>query len=206
MKAIYFDIETMDEGDALSEELLKDKVPSNYKNPEAIQKWINENKDKNALSPLTGKLLLGGFLVVNGEETEYIACWTEKSETDALLNILKTLQHFIDEGYLLVTFNGKEFDIPFLIQRCVINNIPNEYIKEDLLHKYKNYPHLDMKSYVDRSLAVWAYKLGLSKGFRNEAWKIADWIKEGEMYKIEEKNQEDLVVLRELHKRFKGWL
>src|SRR5690606_35737261 len=112
------------------------QAPSNYKNQEAIDNYISKEKvklfEKMALSPLTGRILTVGLLsdspIPNADTVQIydkqlhciVAGLDGKDEKQIVEWTLDMLNDLYQDGHSLITYNGKKFDIPYIIQRAII--------------------------------------------------------------------------------------
>ena len=121
-KHIFLDIETLPTEDPIARQRVVDKLkaPGNYKKPEAIQKWMDENMEdavlKTALSGLYGSILCIGVAIededpqiIKGDEIDILTQWSEL--TSGI------------ESPVYVGHNVREFDIKFIIQRQFIHGL-----------------------------------------------------------------------------------
>lgn len=225
-----------------NENFLKYKVgnisaPSTYKDPEKIEKYIAEGQkkaySKAALSPLTGKIILIGMLISTTEEEVENQAITKTEIGNVLVNFYEVNDTFNEPDMLslfwadlanlwdngnapLVTYNGKSFDVPYLIQRSIINGItlpPHLPTMDELLYKYNNRHHVDLFHTLNpnhgnySSLNEWSFLTGDSNILEsNQASDIAEWYEKGEFDKIKQKNTEDLFKSYFLYNKVKQWI
>jgi hypothetical protein len=136
MKSIIFDIET---GPLPEAELLKIIDPfdpasvkvGNIKNPDLIaakidecrEKYYADAKENAALSSLTGRVLAIGVKAVGGE--------AEIIGHDAESYVLSDFWHrFNTTPGRWVGFNIFGFDLPFLVQRSWMNQVPAPFVQK----------------------------------------------------------------------------
>ena len=140
--AIILDIETYRSDNENYLTFKGGKVDKRLKDPEKIAEAEIKNREKFALSPMTGKIILIGMLVNiperdGGLDAEGIVVTEigtvqyhpfsispEVSEKE----MLATFWTFLSELWLngnepLVTYNGRNFDVPYLLKRSVILGI-----------------------------------------------------------------------------------
>lgn len=202
-------------------------APSNYKDPSVIERYVTEQKskesDKFALSPLTGKIILIGLLtdkvpplnendfskyLIDNKEVYYIGITGE--ERHILTTFWKLFAWFGINDSILVTYNGKEFDLPFIIKRTLIVNaeIDSTMKRIDMnnyLMKYKNTPHLDLYNWLGSgSLVEWSYRLGLSDSLQRDGNKIGGWYEQGQMETIINKNKLDVAQSYSIYNKIEG--
>lgn len=119
---VFIDIETLPAQDVATQARIVAnlKAPANYKKPEAIEKWLSENKEdairKTSFSALHGSILCIGItlddeepVVLHGDEVSIL------KEFGCLLNGV--------ENPVFIGHNVREFDIKFIIQRQMINGL-----------------------------------------------------------------------------------
>lgn len=201
-------------------------APSNYKDPAKIEAYIQEEKIKQmkqfALNPLTGKIILIGLLSDNADVIEKTPFgWQdvegqnekilqlEGNEKDILDKFWKVLTvHSMNDGEHIVSYNGKQFDLPFIIHRSTILNISTpRIIVSKLLNRYNHDPHLDLFNWFGSgSLVEWSYRLGLSDSLVRDGDKIGGWYESGQMQMIKIKNTIDLFQTFAIYKRVKQWV
>lgn len=124
---VYFDIETIpnQSPEALDRYRKLVKPPSQYKKPESIQKWLDENQDQAAADLLAKTSLDGGAGHVctigwakNGGVIRVEHAETVGEETEILTAFFSDLEPYHSE--ILVGHNIARFDIPFLLKRAVV--------------------------------------------------------------------------------------
>lgn len=142
---VTIDIETLPQ---LSKVKLKERAstakltpPSNYKNPEAIEKWETKERlnlfDKmvkqHSLNPIHGKII-SVAIDIDGDEFAFYG----KNENQ----LLTELMHQMPERYRLLSFNGICFDVPFINRRLKKHGI------SDRINQVKKYDvsgqHIDL--------------------------------------------------------------
>lgn len=128
MKRLFIDIETIPGQKEWIKEEAAEKVspPGNYKKKESIDKWMEENAEKEAdnlwrktaLDGSRGEIFCIGYSVDGaGVKVEREA--TEAETLHAFFNSL--LEH--DMNFKWVGHNISGFDLRFIWQRCVINKV-----------------------------------------------------------------------------------
>lgn len=132
MSLLYLDLETTVYAETITEEELLESVPGNYKKPESVQKYLEENKSsieskiikKRSLDPFQCKIVCLSYSF-DGEKPQAI--------TGAEHSILEIFQRVIIEylrnnggsitGLSLVGHNIKKFDAPILYLRACRYNL-----------------------------------------------------------------------------------
>jgi len=138
---IFIDIETLPtENETQAEYVAANvKAPGNYKKPEAIERYIKDNRNeaisKTALSGLFGQVYMIGLAkndgpvkVIRGDNeldvlTQFRARLVEWGATDGIGSAKANY----------IGHNAKDFDLPFLAQRMMINRLPLFYHIESRL-------------------------------------------------------------------------
>lgn len=111
---IYWDVETSpaDDFEKFRPEF---PAPGNIKDPEKIKAAIVEKEkewlDKLALSAMTGRILVSGFL---HSKIEYV----EGEEKQIVKETIERLDTYVDTGCYVVGHNIIGFDLPFLTRRA----------------------------------------------------------------------------------------
>lgn len=122
---IVFDIET---GGYPEEqiEIPEFEAPSNYKTPEAIQKYIQKKKqeyiEKAAISVFTGEVLAIGYKIYgkNSTDIEILHGKHEKELISEFWDILKD-----NPEHAVVGWNSNGFDMPFMIRKSWLYSLEN---------------------------------------------------------------------------------
>ena len=202
------------------------KAPSNYKDPAAIQRFVDDQKIKVAddfgLSPLTGKIILIGLLFdklptvstveytkysLNGQEVYYAGL--QGDEKQLLEQFWQLFSWFDLNDSPLVTYNGKAFDFPFILHRTLITkaSIPRRISTDQYLAKYKTTKHVDLFNWFNGgSLVEWSYRLGKTDSLQRDGYKIAEWYEQGQMNLIIDKNKIDLAQTASIYNSIKDML
>jgi len=137
---LVVDIETMP-NDAVLELLPEPKIDSRLRNPELIALAKSEGREKQvekmALSPLTGTIACIGLHSEAGQSILFGGD-NEKAALEMFWQIIQYKQ--------LITFNGKNFDIPFLFKRGIIlgcswATIP---VMKEYTERFKSAKHIDL--------------------------------------------------------------
>lgn len=161
MKYLVLDIETYgDEKLANAVDYLNPNnapVPSNYKKEEAIEKfkldWIGKEKNKLALnSKFAGIQLVtmvteDSFTVLENPEHNI------NKEQEIIEAVYDAIMDVIHSGDHLVTFNGKRFDIPLIMERGQIVGAQKYLLSlETLLVRGTRFKHIDLSEMHDGNL------------------------------------------------------
>lgn len=226
---ITFDIETykdVSDDNYVAWKTAGISAPSNYKDPEKIAQNIADQKvdmlNKFALSPLTGKIILIGCLIdkqpelpfeftkynIAGKDVFYTAF--DDEEKDMLTKFWMLVGwNNLQLGGDMLSFNGKAFDLPFLLNRSAILDVkpPMKISMQKHLSKYQHQPHLDLYNWFGSgSLVEWSYRFGISSSLQRDGDKIGGWYEANQMNLIKDKNMIDLAQTNAIYQRIKDWL
>jgi predicted PolB exonuclease-like 3'-5' exonuclease len=118
-----------------------------------------EEKRRGALSPFTGRIVAIG--VVNAETGRSCAMYEVPGQTDVIVRkdgnrtlisgtekqILEKFWDFLDKGDRFISFNGRQFDGPFLMIRSAIHGV---HPKRDLVgNRYRFHPNCDLREVLN---------------------------------------------------------
>lgn len=214
---IYFDIETI----PTQSEHLKNHVqtnltpPANYKKQEAIDAWIEENKEtayrKTALNGGFGQIVCIGYAINDNDvRTIYFDDWATSER-----EILKTFFNELIECYRpsaditphFIGHNIENFDLRFIYQRAIVLGIkPPSFLPLNS----KSYNNM----YIFDTMTEWAGKrnyvslnevclsLGIpTKGDEIDGSKVWDFVQAGELKRVAEYCADDVEKVRAIHKR-----
>jgi predicted PolB exonuclease-like 3'-5' exonuclease len=132
MTTIYLDIETLPTTNPIVIEQVKQglSAPSNYKDPEKIAAYLDDNKDaavhKTGLSGLFGEVLCIGYAIDNNPVK---TLYRDDDGEAAMLEIFRAVtcqSSSRPQPYCtntLVGHNSIDFDLPYLSQRMMINGL-----------------------------------------------------------------------------------
>jgi len=207
-KYFVFDLETFqDELKPEYEEYWIKKKRGRLVDPKKIEAKDAETKGKLATDPRTGQIILGGFY--DSVEKEIIQIGLGKAtEKLVLQDIIEQFNKFMNSGYTMVSYNGKGFDVPFLYKRALIKGVTIKPIVEysQLIHKYSNRLHVDLFGvFEEGGKTEWAYLLGLSRTWENQAKDIHEWYINREFKEIRNKNIEDLKETAIIYEAVREW-
>jgi len=189
-------------------------------------------RDKFALNPLTGKILCCGLMSnvsldeaplssslqnpssPNVENTLYYTVIYDTDERKLIMNILHYMQRYIDNGHRIITYNGNGFDIPFIIRRAILNNIPhpaNFPSLSELTSKYNPRYHLDLMAFLNPAyqefskLNEWAYLTGATDELVGDSNEIYGWYLADDKVSIVNHCIADIMKTYLVYERVKGW-
>ena len=134
MTHIFVDLETIPCQDEFLKNIIRSKVthPKTMKVEKTIAKWEVEQRpqaeedavSKTSFSPLFGEIIVIGFAIEDGEVFS-IRRIKYESEREMLIRFWVELDELIGKANLItwIGHNVTSFDIPFLYNRCMINNV-----------------------------------------------------------------------------------
>ena len=145
---ISFDIETIPNSGMLNRLPPVEAKTGNLKDPEKIAEKERQAKleqvEKMALSPLYGRVCAWCAESITGDK--FNACIEEDSDEEEIRVIAAAFKRI--RGSKILTYNGNNFDLPFLYKRAVILGVdPRGYALPPLSEvtaKYKNIHHIDL--------------------------------------------------------------
>lgn len=206
LHTIALDIETVAE-DKL--EVPAIVAPTNYKDPEKIERYIAEKEqdfhNKAALNPNTGKIVCI-CICYEKEDCEDLSYRFYAGEEK---DILKSFWEEIAKVTEFITFNGKLFDVPFIIKRSWYHNIvPSKGISTKL---YGDSNHIDLRlalSFGDKnakgSLEFYAKKK-LDYDLVGTGSMVSQWWKEKDIERIVSHCTADVYAAYQLYKSMRGY-
>jgi DNA polymerase elongation subunit (family B) len=190
------------------------------------------------LDPKTGKILIIGLLSDRPVPTdlpatiirEYnlpekkmyaIFCGISEVQTNDVIFLkheeelgIKSAWKIISEDYgdggKLITYNGKAFDMPYMIKRSIILGIQApDWIPDyrTLINKYSFREHVDLFNFFESgALVEWAFLTGNGDSLQRDGNKIYQWYSENNFERIIEKNTVDLFQSYNIYKEVNQWL
>jgi len=214
--ALVFDIETYTWArsedhkavlvDEMRDKRLKDKV-----------KARKSAEKKMALSPRSGQVIVIGLLdtdAVPDEQVKILKVGDDdpldikvvayESESRLIEAFFEYIELMFKAGDRLVSFNGKEFDMPFLFTRALVHDLDGIDSYDLLIHKYNHASHLDIRSFLPKG------KLTELSYLINEL-ESPEYEDVGEMWERDQKLVvqhcwDDLVKTAALYERIKKWI
>lgn len=166
MLALILDLETradptiLDDAAFWERRRSKLEAPSNYKDPVKIAAYVDDalatEKAKCALSPLTGLIACVGLQ--RWEESEAQVLTVEQPHRQGEQDLLQALiANWPDDPRLIVGWNARQFDLPFLIARLAIHKLTLPWLPVP-----KNYRQVvelrDM--FTNGDLSSWQFAMG----------------------------------------------
>src|SRR6185503_2026559 len=131
----------------------------------------------------------------------------EQEEADALKGFLKLMSDFDCECDLLVGHNIINFDLPFIFQRCLVNNISvkpfidlSEFNVQGVYDTMRAW-WLGSRNRVALDDVAWALGIESSKTSEVEGSRVFDLYQAGKLLEIREYNLNDVRVTRKVYER-----
>jgi len=133
------------------------KAPSNYKEPKVIEAYIEKAKLDSVKA-----------MSVDTDYNEIFCIGAKANDEDAKLISLDELGQYILDGYILVTFNGKKFDLPTIIKNGIKQGLKLPYFQlKQMCKRWDTSKHIDLMELLGeeyRSLDTYLQiYLGISK-------------------------------------------
>jgi hypothetical protein len=222
MIPFYFDIETIPdqtEG-ALVKCLEGIRPPGQYKKPESIQKWIDENADnmaaeayhKTGLHGISGEICSIAWALGDSEPKSLLRGPAESE--DGLLNAFfnqvdeqktELAGHLGQARLRWIGHNIIGFDLRFLLQRCILREVrPEFHIPANARHGTDQvYDTMvgwcGWKGFISQDALAKAMGLKGKEGIDGSM--VWDLYQMGEYDRIEEYNRDDVTTVRDIYKR-----
>lgn len=213
---LIIDIETYRNVDNLP--FLKYKMgdiqpPANYKDPEKIAQYKAEQTvklyEKAALSPLTGKIILIGMY---SERASFLTTMPISLELDPyFMNEQTMLAKFWDildnNADIIVSYNGKQFDMPFIYARSLLVGVKPTVAWNDLCNKYNNRIHIDLFQMLGEGrLQEWAYLIGATNTLDSEGNMVGKWFEQGDYQSVIDHCHADLLNTFAVAEKVVPWM
>jgi predicted PolB exonuclease-like 3'-5' exonuclease len=230
MTTLILDIETVGEDfekvDALTKAVLTKSIDG--LEGEEYERGLAKIVDGLGLSPLTGRIVSIGMLDLEYDKAvvyyddptidEEKKVETIGNTTYKVMDEVGMLQNFWDGAKkytIFVTFNGRGFDIPFLMARSAVHGIhPTMDLMDGryLYQQKRGYQHIDLYDQFSfygsvrnpGGLHLWCRAMGIStsksEGVSGDA--ISEMYRAGRYMDIAKYNAEDIRATGELYKKY----
>lgn len=216
---MYLDIETLPTNDAEIIKSLRDTItpPSNYSKPETIQKWMDENAEreldkvvhKTGLDGLYGRVACIAWAF---DDADIASTGIEYSERECLVAINEAIDVNLDFGgsgtLQIVGHNVAGFDLQFLKHRFIIHGIkPHQKLQRAITAKPWDIEIQDtmLMWSTDREKRVSLDKLCRALGIAGkddfDGSQVAEAWESGERQKVIDYCKDDVRRVREVYKR-----
>jgi hypothetical protein len=180
---VTINIETISD-QSIPDDELPDVKLGNLKDPDKIKAKTEEAKEKMSLRPLTGIIVVGGFKRDNEDVEMFVG------EAGTLVGYSELCSD--PRGVpLLVTYNGRAFDLPFLAMTYLRHNVRFPFLPAMHETRYKHDRHLDVYDFLTQYgammggvLAEWGARLGVKPKVWGRGSQVAEWHRAGDMESI----------------------
>lgn len=188
LKKLVFDIETIGEDfdalDTTTQESLTGWIEKEAADRDEYQRLLDDLKNGLGFSPLTGQIVAVGVLDVQANKGAVYyqspTVKTERFEEDGTTyevmteeQILKKFWEIAMQYQVFITFNGRAFDVPFLMARSAIHKIrpsKNLMFSRYLYQQHAEAIHVDLLDQLSfqgavrrkGSLHLWTRALGIT--------------------------------------------
>ena len=233
MRTLVFDIETIgEEWDALDEttrHILSRWIDRTAKNDEEHAAQLTDLKDGLGFSPLTGSIVaIGLYDLEQGKGVVYYQRMDGKeedlSEGTTVLKVRSEKQMLEDfwtgaKAYgTFVTFNGRGFDVPFLLLRSAILGVKptRDLMDGRYLYQQKGAKHIDLADQLSfygavfrkASLHLYCRAFGIEspKAAGVTGDDVSALFREGKYEEIARYNVRDIIATAELYKKWQQYL
>lgn len=234
MSTLIFDIETVGEDynslDKITQEMLTRWIKQESRGEEDFERALDGVKEGLGFSPLTGQIVALGVLDPdknkgavyyqdldgNKTETESLGItFKPRTEKEMLQQFWNGVSHY-DE---FVSFNGRAFDVPYLMVRSAVHKI--KPTRNLMANRYLNYQrdsarHIDLLDQLSfygalrrkGSLHLWCRAFGIKspKAEGVTGHDVATLFKSGKFLEIAQYNVGDLVATKELYEIWKEFI
>lgn len=135
---IILDIETKADKKLLETYVNNLSAPKNYKDEEKIKEWIENKKQESEKA-----------LAVDPDYNDIVCIGIKENDLPARLVDIKELGVILSGQTTLVTFNGKNFDLPTLIKFGIKNKIELPYTNLRIWSKkWQTESHIDLMEFI----------------------------------------------------------
>lgn len=233
-RTLVIDIETIGEDfdslDDTTKNVLTRWVERGSKSEAEYENALKDIKEGLGFSPLTGQIVAIGMRDVEreksvvyyqapgtdlGESEEDGVVYKRKTEAEMLADFWEGVAHY----GIVVTFNGRSFDLPFLMVRSAVNRIrpskdfmSNRYLSSqkpnarhvDLLEQLSFYGSVRRKG----GLHLWCRAFGIEspKGGGVDGDDVSALFREGRFLDIARYNARDIVATCDLYRYWSDYL
>ena len=234
MSTLIFDIETVgedyDELDEVTQDCLSRWIKRESMTRDEYEKRLEDLKDGLGFSPLTGEIIIIGVLdYEKNRGTVYFQApekkiepfeengFTFKSMTEK--EMLESFWNGIKHYQSLVSFNGRRFDIPFLMLRSAVNKVKpsknllsNRYLNSqwqgvkhiDLLDQLTFYGALPKRPNLHLVTRAFGIKSPKIEGITGDD--VKQLFLEGKYIELAKYNVGDLMATKEVYERWRDYL
>ena len=219
-KILFFDIETVPLTYQFSEldergQLLWDKKTKFLQQRDEIT--AKEAYEKAGIYAEFGKVVcisLGFVMQKDGESQIRLKSITGKEEKTLLQEFINLLNSYYNSNeYLFCAHNGKEFDIPFLSRRILINGLKLPYLLNIAGKKPWEINHLDtmelwkfgdFKHYTSLDLLTYIFNIPTPKDDMDGSQVASVYYEEKDLERIIHYCEKDVVATIQLFRKYQG--
>ena len=235
MQRLIFDIETIGEDfnelDEVTQDNLTSWIKKDSKNEEDFNIALKDLKKGMGLSPLTGEIVAIGLLEAEEDRGAVYYQDLDKNppaggETDEEgikykamdeKEMLKKFWEIAKKTDQLISFNGRGFDVPFLMVRSAVHGIrPSVNLLPYRYAKHYEVNHIDLLDHLTflglmrgrKNLHLWcnAFNIKSPKSKGVSGGDVQELFKNKKYLVIAKYNVDDLFATRELYKKWKKYL
>ena len=227
---MFLDIETypLKEGNFI-DEYIKNSIDKRLKDPQKIEENKAKIISKFALSPITSMISMVGIknadnieIAINKEVIDYnkniafidllanegISVVLFDNEKLLLEYIIDLINQAVMNSSIIVTFNGKKFDFPFILYRALINKTTNViYSYKEYIKPYAFEPHFDLRQLLDEgSLNEISHIINNTDFNDANGADLIEMIDKNQYYDAVKKLVNDLEKTEKLFDSLKNWV
>lgn len=232
MATLVFDIETIGESwddlDETTQHVLSRWAQRSARTPEDEQAYMKDLQEGLGFSPLTGSIVAIGLYDVERQRgVVYYVSESEASDEQEGEYLLKPrseaqmLQDFWEGAMAydtFVTFNGRCFDVPFMIHRSVVHGIrpTRDLMRGRYLYQQRDIRHVDLQDQLtfygamrrQASLHMFcrAYGIESPKGEGVSGDDVSQLYQAGEYKRIAQYNARDVTATTQLYQTYLDFL
>lgn len=185
---------------------LEDMPSGNAKDPLKIAETkaskLEEAQGKLCLTPLTGRICLIGYMR-QGEVPVLLPIGSEESAINAHAQLNRVLDE-LDGTDRIITYNGKKFDIPYILTEQTRLGVDVNIRLLRALRKYGNIDHCDVFADIfdeSKSLKAWNRRFNGPPVFGDGSM-VGQWVRDGQDELVQRHCASNLVATRYLYDRF----
>lgn len=218
--SLILDIETVPDDREIPQEFQEKylpvlKVAKNLKDKAKISAayvdWEKSFEKKKGLDPAFGRIVCIGMIHYDEPKKTIIneKTYTNKDEK----KLLKEFWDYISINniyFRTITFNGLEFDLPFMYTRTIYHGVHMTVTPE--LRKFSYHPHFDLMQALQywkygafKSLAFWMWYFGITDLKKGDSSKIKEYWDAGDIAKITEHCMVDCHGVLRLYQKVKAY-
>lgn len=204
------------------EEYVNKSVDKRLKDKSKIDENVKKILNNFALDPYVGEILMIGtatvdqkIILVNKKLLnrdidenliDNVSLYYYENEKAMLEDFNESINNLLANSGVIVSFNGKEFDLPYIFIRSVINKVETPLMNYiDLINKYNYSYHIDLHNLLDGSLRNIMLAFNINSDDISGA-DIGKLYTEGKYEEIIDKNLKDLIGTTQLFDNIVPWI